>query len=262
MSELSHLNVIVLRSARDQDPLAELVSARGGRTHQLPVQKITAMADDDTSIASKIERIESYQKAVFVSRNAALLALRWLDHGSLRLSSQLQCFAVGPTSAAVLENRQIPVEFPAEDWNSEGLLALPAMNDIAGQDIIIFRGRGGRPILGEEMIRRGARVEYCELYQRQQDNQFEQQIIELLTNVRPCALLAHSGGIIDALVATTGAQHRSVVKACPLIVPGLRLQKYAQELGFQQVIVATSALAKDIEQALLGWYTSTLKDNR
>lgn len=255
MTELNLLNVIVLRPAREKDPLAELISTRGGRIHPLPVQKITALADDDGAITAKIERIESYQKAVFVSRNASLLAMRWLDQGSLSLRSKGQCFAVGPTSAAPLENRGIEVEFPVEQWNSEGLLALPAVNQVRGENIIIFRGQGGLPTLREELVARGASVEYCELYRRQPDSTFKNEIIELLTEAQPCVLVAHSGGVIDALIALGGIQYQQMILTSPVVVPGLRLQEYARKLGFLEVMVAASALAKDIERAVSDWYT-------
>ncbi|MBV1930218.1 MAG: uroporphyrinogen-III synthase [Porticoccaceae bacterium] len=255
MTELNHLKVIVLRSPRHDDPLAALISARGGRVHSLPVQKITPLADDDGSITSKIERIDNYQKAIFVSRNAAFFALRWLDHCGLSFRPKGQCFAIGPTTAAALESRGIEVEIPSHQWSSEGLLALPAMVHVRGERVIIFRGQGGLPTLREGLVERGALVEYCELYQRQRDDTFENQIIDLLARAQPCVLVAHSGSVLDALLAPYPIEHQQIILASPLIVPGIRLQQYAQTIGFKEVIVAASALAKDIECALSGWYT-------
>jgi uroporphyrinogen-III synthase len=221
------------------------------------VQKIEALSDDNVQINAQIERIGSYQKAIFVSRYAASLALHWMDRHALSFRSKDQCFAIGPTTAALLESRQVEVGFPARQWSSEGLLALSVMNQIRGENIIIFRGQGGLPTLREGLVRRGAFVEYCELYQRQQDSTFKNQIIELLAVAQPCVLVAHSGGVLEALMAICGAEHQQRILASPLIVPGFRLQEYARKVGFREVIVAASALAKDIESALSGWYTRT-----
>ncbi len=255
MAALNHLKVIILRSPRVDDPLAALILARGGQVYSLPVQNITALADHESSITSKIKCIDSYHKAIFVSSKAADLALTWLDSSCLSLRPKDQCFAVGPTTAGPLKSRQIEVQMPVDEWNSEGLLALPAMSQVQGERIIIFRGQGGLPTLSEALVERGALVEYCELYQRQRDDTFKDQIIDLLATVQSCVLVAHSGGVLDALLASYPLEHQQIIHASPIIVPGVRLQQYAQAVGFKEVIVAASALAKDIEEALLGWYT-------
>ncbi len=263
MSELSDLNVIVFRarsslsvdSHTEQDPLATALTARGARVYQLPVQKIEAASADDPLIKIQIEQIESYDKAVFVSRNATFFALRWLDLCQQRLRLTNQCLAVGPTSAALLEQRQIQVAIPQSDWSSEGLLALPEMNNVVGQKILIFRGQGGRRALAEGLTSRGASVNYCELYQRRLDNSHKKELLEVMNSEPPLILIGHNGGVLDAILAVLGTEHSNEVLTQPVIVPGPRLQNYALAMGFQQVIVAASALAEDIEQALVGWYT-------
>jgi len=45
---------------------------------------------------------------------------------------------------------------PAERHDSDGLLALPQLRDVAGRAIIVFRGEGGREFLGNTLRARGA----------------------------------------------------------------------------------------------------------
>ncbi|RLA47820.1 MAG: hypothetical protein DRR06_01505 [Gammaproteobacteria bacterium] len=256
MSELNGLDVIVLRSPRDDDPLAAAIVALGGQVHQLPVQRIVPLADDDTQIDAQIKRISTYDKAIFVSRNATALALRWLDRSCLSLPFKMQCFTVGPTSAQLLGQRHIQVVYPPRQSTSEGLLMLPALQEVYGQNIIVFRGVGGRPLLGDTLAERGAQVDYCELYQRQPDRQWKKKLLELLgADEHPPVLVAHSGGILDALLTVVGTEQTKSVLTIPTVVPGQRLREYARKTGFQQVITAKSALAEDMERAVVDWYT-------
>ena len=55
---------------------------------------------------------------------------------------------------------------PASGADSEALLATPALGDVAGRRIAILRGDGGRALLGETFVARGAQVEYITCYRR------------------------------------------------------------------------------------------------
>ena len=55
---------------------------------------------------------------------------------------------------------------PTERFDSEGLLALPELQNVAGMRVMIFRGDGGRELLGDTLKARGATVEYVTCYLR------------------------------------------------------------------------------------------------
>jgi len=42
--------------------------------------------------------------------------------------------------------------------DSDGLLALPQFVEVAGKSVVIFRGAGGRDVLRDALLARGARV--------------------------------------------------------------------------------------------------------
>ena len=54
----------------------------------------------------------------------------------------------------------------SEPYNSEALLAAASLRQVAGKRILILRGQEGRNLLGDELARRGAQVDYCEVYRR------------------------------------------------------------------------------------------------
>lgn len=256
MSRINTRDVVILRAPRADDPLALAVAALGCGVHQWPVQKIAPITLDDRRIAAQIDRTVSYDKLIFVSGHATALALQWFDRAKGVLSLLDNFLAIGPSSAALLEQRHIPVLYPPDLWTTEGLLALPALRQVAEQKIMIFRGKGGLAWLGDVLVERGALVEYCELYERVVDYQFRNEIAAMLHKGSAMVLIAHSGGVIDNLLTVLGSEHLKLVQSIPVIVPGARLRDYAGQAGFQRVITATSAVAADMESALIGWYTS------
>ncbi|WP_275576186.1 uroporphyrinogen-III synthase [Aquitalea magnusonii] len=56
--------------------------------------------------------------------------------------------------------------FPTAGSDSEALLALPQLADVAGQHWLIVRGQGGRALLADTLCARGAQVSLAEVYQR------------------------------------------------------------------------------------------------
>jgi uroporphyrinogen-III synthase len=264
MGDLSKLHIVVLRAPRDADLLVDTLSSAGARIHLLPVQKIISLSEDSHEIGQQIEQIQSFDKAIFVSARATQYALEWLERSdptakigpAAKISAK--CFAIGPASAHLLEKRKFAVTVPSHGSNSEALLALSALRAVNGQKIIVFRGKGGRTILGDTLESRGASVEYCELYQRQIDERFKDQIFELLASGKPVLLLAHSGEIVDALLTITERQNLDIIFSAPIVVPGTRVQRYAGESGFKTVVAAASAIAEDMEAAVRGWYTQTM----
>ena len=76
-------------------------------------------------------------------------------------------FAVGPTSAeAIARVVQRPVTCPWRMHNSDALLQLPELQNVADQRWLLIRGRGGRELVADTLRARGAQVTYLEVYQR------------------------------------------------------------------------------------------------
>lgn len=79
---------------------------------------------------------------------------------------QAPLFAVGRTTAAALQRATAqPVTAP-DDQRSEGLLALPQLQDVAGKHIVIVRGNAGRELIKQGLLARGAKVSYVQSYKR------------------------------------------------------------------------------------------------
>ena len=237
-----------------EDPLLARFEALGATCHNYPVIQIEAAGVDDAQIKQQVMRFSDYDKAIVISQHAAQLAGWWLDRYWPMLPVGIDYFAVGPASAQPLRDQGVTVVVPESGYSSETLLALPALNAVQGERIIIFRGGQGRDLLEHTLKARGASVDCCELYRRVVDARHREAIGELLRAQSPLVLL-YSGQVLDALLRVVPEAYRVKLKSLPIIVPSERVANLVRSRGFHSVHLAASALAQDVEHSVLDWYT-------
>ena len=117
--------------------------------------------------------------------------------------------AIGPTTAAELERHGASrVLTPHARYDSESLLALPEMQAVGGQKILIFRGVGGRELLADELRARGADVRFAECYRRINPQQDASTLSGLWQNRQLHALVVTSSEVREALAEPVTAAFR------------------------------------------------------
>ncbi len=162
---LDGVGVVLTRPRAAAEALGAPLAAEGARVWLLP-----ALAIEDLQPTPALEKLLAdlarFDMAIFVSANAAekgLAAAR--RHGPW--PARLHLAAIGAATAESLRNSGLgPVISPAERHDSEALLGLAPLQVVKGQNIVVFRGEGGREHLKESLEARGARVEYAECYRR------------------------------------------------------------------------------------------------
>lgn len=74
---------------------------------------------------------------------------------------------VGQKTAHVLSKAcKQKVNYPQVS-DSEHLLKLTELNGVENKSILILRGNGGRELIRDSLLNRGAQVSYCETYRRE-----------------------------------------------------------------------------------------------
>ena len=161
---LSGKRIVITRPASQSEQLARLVREAGGEPLCVPAIEIRPLADP-AAFEALARRLEQFDLAIFVSRNAVRSALGLL--GGRPWPVRLKVATVGQGSREELEHAGFTdVIAPAAQSDSEALLALPELTSVRGRRIVIFRGDGGRQLLGDELGKRGAQVEYAACYRR------------------------------------------------------------------------------------------------
>ncbi len=162
---LAGRRVVVTRPAAQAAHLAALIRAAGGEPVLFPALEILDAADLRPVLAL-IERLDAFDLAVFISANAVEKALALVE-GRRAWPARLRVATVGRGSERELQRHGFAaVIAPSARFDSEGLLDLPELKQLEGKRVVIFRGEGGRELLGETLVARGAAVEYAECYRR------------------------------------------------------------------------------------------------
>lgn len=255
---LAGLAVVVTRPARQNDTLVSQLQVLGADVAAIPLLAIEPLTEPAqlALIDQRLAALRSCQFAIFISQNAAEQALQALAQRGLPWPATLPAFAVGSATAAMLQQHGIPANSPTR-MDSEGLLALPALQHVTGQRGVIFRGQGGRETLACTLRDRGATVDYCELYRRSLPPAAAGQWLGWLATrathqpalvcINSSESLRHLLAIDDCVVARDNLT---------LLVPGERVARAAAEAGFTQICSAQDATDSATITTALHWYPS------
>jgi len=236
---LAGRRIVVTRPKDQAEGLSALIREAGGDPLALPVIEIRDLADL-TPFFSVADRLESFDCAIFVSRNAVRKALALLGErrGGRPWPAQLRVATVGSGSREELEARGFAaVISPSGQFDSEALLALPELTAVAGKRIAIFRGEGGRKFLGETLAGRGAVVEQAACYQRALPEAGGAQLAAAWEGGAVDAVLVSSGEGLANLLEMLGRQGRRLAGTA-IFVPHARVADEAARQGLGRAIVA------------------------
>ena len=233
---LSGRGVVVTRPLDQARALADLIEHEGGRALVFP-----AIAIEDVADRSRIERLvdelERFDIAIFISPNAAA---KGMDAVRRRgdLPAHLTVAAIGGGSARELERRGVlRVIVPQGRSDSEALLDRPELGDVAGKRVVIFRGEGGRPMLGDTLKARGASVEYAECYRRAKPREDAAPLLDAWARREIDAAIATSSEGLRNFCEMLGERGRESLASTPLFVPHPRIEATARALGLSSIVV-------------------------
>jgi uroporphyrinogen-III synthase len=252
MGALEGTRVVITRPAHQAGKLAARIAAEGGQIITFPVLAI-APARDDRALEAVIDRLDDFDLAIFISTNAVQWGLAAL--GSRRLPARLRLAAVGEATAAALRDHGLgQIITPMGGYNSEALLATPALRDVRGQRIVIFRGEGGRELLGRSLVERGAQVTYAECYRRVKADTDPAVLLEALAHGDVDAITVTSVEALDNLFTMLGERGRALLDAVTMVVGSERVAEACRARGGRSpLIVAASAGDADLVDAIGRW---------
>ena len=171
------------------------------------------------------------------------------------LPPSLKIATIGQGSANALRELGVTnVIAPTERFDSESLLALPVLQDVSGWRVMIFRGDGGRELLGDTLKARGAAVEYVTCYQRIKP----QQDIRKLLDAKPDAITVTSSEALGNLLEMLDSKDRKKIFDMPLFAPHERITRLAAQQGWRNVQL-TGAGDDGLMLALIAWANRKLE---
>lgn len=233
---LAGRRVVVTRPAGQAAHLAALIRAAGGEPLLFPALEIFAAAESP-QLRALIERLDSFDLAIFISSNAVEKALA-LVRARRDWPAGLRVATVGRGSERELRRQGFAaVIAPGERFDSEGLLELPQLNQLAGKRVVIFRGEGGRELLGDTLMARGAAVEYAECYRRGRPDADPTPLLAWCQRRELAAFTVTSSEGLANLRAMLGDAGRECLASTPLFIPHERIAAAARALGVRTVVL-------------------------
>ena len=233
--------ILVTRSVAQAAQLAAMIADQGGEALRFPLLEIGPV-DDPAPLQQAIERLDDYALVIFISPNAVdfsvpqILANRsWPD--------TLQAAAIGPSTVARLVPHGIMrVIAPTQRFDSEALLEMPELQTerMAGKKVLILRGNGGRELLAETLLERGAELTAVTCYHRSAPVDGAP-VLSLLRNKGLDAVSISSSEGLHNLLALLDTEACERLRTMPVFVPHRRIFEIAGELGLQKLILTAPA---------------------
>jgi len=234
---LDGLGLVVTRPRPAADALAAALVREGARALVFP-----SLAIEPAPLSARSEealaRLGDCTLAIFISANA-------VEHGLAAARragpwpARAKIAAVGEATAAALRNSGFDaVISPRERQDSEALLALPELRVVKGENVIVFRGEGGREHLREGLESRGAHVDYVECYRRARPDADAAPLLQAWQRGEVHAVNAMSAETLENFVAMLGEQGEALIEDCTLVVPHSAIASHPDARRFAHVVVA------------------------
>ncbi len=242
------LKVLITRPEAKAQQLALLLNQQGiANTSQSLFDYQT-----DASANSISTALTHADILIFVSAAAVEFA-----HASYPLNNNLAytIFAVGNATKQALQTIGITTAIspPTQQEHSEGLLKLPQLANVAGRQVVIFRGNGGREHIANSLNNRGAKVSYIQSYRRvwrtlpiNIAEQWRAQQINCIVVTSNDILLT----LVKYLTSITENTDNYWQSQCLWLVVSNRIEKNARALGLTRVFNTHSASSQILSDTL------------
>jgi len=234
---LEGLGVVITRPREPAEALARALGREGARTFVFP-----ALAIEDLPASPGLEAalaaLPGCALAIFVSAHAVARGMAAVRARG-EWPSGVEVAAVGEATAEALRNYGFSrVISPAGRHDSEGLLETARLQAVRNENIILFRGEGGREHLKEVLEARGAKVRYAQCYRRVRPAADPAALIEAWDRGEVQAVSALSGETLENFVALIGPAGERRLAEAVLVVPHPAIAAHRDARRFARVVVS------------------------
>ncbi|WP_233350242.1 uroporphyrinogen-III synthase [Kushneria phosphatilytica] len=241
--------MLIARPGARAQALIEALEQRAFTVRSLDIMQLEACSPTPAE-RSLLYDLDQFAVVICTSPFAAECLSEAIEHRWPQLPIGPRFLATGASTAEVLGER-LGIEAGAPPRGSgsasEALLAMPELQTLTHQRVLLAAGEGGRTVIERTLADRGARVERLALYRR------------TLHPPRDEARRCLAAGRFQALLVTSAEQLEHLQKWCtdasrsrPLIVSSERLATLAHTYRFSCVSIAGDATPATLAAAVAG----------
>ncbi len=226
-------------------------AAQGWRT--VALSPWTIAIRDDAATQAELRNALTADIVIVASPAAARAAARLaaLHHAPLRIASpgQIWCALGSGTAAALARVGIAPVETPTR-MDSEGLLALPALAEVAGRRIALLTAPGGRDRIAPSLRDRGAVLQRVDVYARTPIRPNAATLARLRRATSRWLVPLSSGDALLHLLATLPEDLAARLRGACVVAASARLAQVARDLGCTDVHIAAGPRPRQLLAAI------------
>lgn len=254
-NDLTNRVVLVTRPQHQAAEMAQMIEEAGGKALLFPSIEIQSLRDNP-HVQQTFAQINQYDMLIFTSANAVMQAQQVLQSmGSAPESIEAQIAVIGKATQAAAKQAGFKVSIqPQQGFNSAALLALPQMQLVSNQRILLVRGQSGLEVLAETLRERGAIVDYAEVYCRAvpvTDSGLQRhQLSQHWADYGITDIIVTSNESLQNLYDMLDMPAQEAMLKVHLLVPSKRCVTLANSLGFERITQAESALNQHMVNAL------------
>lgn len=233
--------ILVTRPSPAGEQLVDQLTALGMDACHTPLISFARGKDLD-SLPHCLDKLGPGDMVVAASQHAVYYAQEALLQQGYAWPEEVAYFAIGKKTACALEEATgFPALYPEGREISEQMLKLPQLQHVAGKNIVILRGNGGRELLAQTLTARGAKVRFCECYQRVPVDYDGAELCERWRKLSVNTLVITSGEMLQQVYNLAPERYRSWLLNLKLLVVSERLAEQAEDLGWLRCRVADNA---------------------
>lgn len=167
----------------------------------------------------------------------------------LRQQDDHAWLAVGAGTAAALRRAGVVRVHAPTRMDSEGLLALPDLQQVDGATVGLVTAPGGRGTLAPALQSRGARIVRADVYRREPVAASRRAIRSLRTLAVPAMLALSSGEALTRTLDQLPEDAADALRGCVVAAASRRLATVANARGFDNVVLAAGPRPRQLLEA-------------
>ena len=226
---------LITRPTHQSAELIATIEKNGDICVSLPCIDISPPTDQQ-SIEFAITHFDQFDYCIFTSSNAVLAQFK-----NLLASYEKALVAIGPATATSLSAYAKNGVIMPQEYSSEGLLALPSLQHVAGLTVAVFTGENPKPLLMDTLRSRGALVKTITCYKRSCPP-YTPEHIHKITQTDYVGIITTSKEAFDNLI-TLFEHHSEWLKKQPLVVISESMATAAKTYGFQTITITDVSIA-------------------
>jgi len=250
------LRVLNTRPLNQGRALEQAIRGAGGLSINLPAIAISAT---DLNWLKTMPELNAVNQAIFISANAVNYYFEALKQSNFSWPAHITVIAVGNATAAALTEQGIAVQHVPCGADSEHLIQLEILQKIEYQRILLIKGVGGRSLIADSLLSRGANVTLLDVYRRDLPDIQQEYINSLWQDDSVDIILFTSEQAMNNLFSLFKGEGLSWLRNKPCLVISARLAQAASLLGIKTIITCQHDKLLD---ALYRYNQGVMHDNK